>query len=102
MKKLGRWKWNFTELVLPRFQIQQINVHVNGSGSGQECPLYTCRTVRLGYLTPNEYAERETTRQGKDGGEAALANAEERVSHFFTVPATAGGLLETSQDQNVV
>ena len=90
MKKLGRWKWNFAELVFSRFQIKQSN------GSGQECPLYTSRTVRLGYLTPNEYAERETTRYGKDGGEAALENAEERVSHFPTAPATAGDLLETS------
>ena len=99
MKKLGRGKWNFTELVFSRFQIK----HSNGNGSGQECPLYTFRTVRLGYLTPNKYAERSAeARDGKDGGEAALENAEERVSHFPTAPATAGDLLETSQDQNVV
>ena len=96
MKKPGRWKWDFTEPIFSRFQIKQINVN----GSGQECPLYTSRTVRLGYLTPNEYAARETTSYGKDGGEAALENTEERVSHFPTAPAT--GILETKQDQNVV
>ena len=55
----------------------------------------------LGYLTPNEYAERLTrASDGKDGGESALENAEERVSHFPTAPA--GDILETSQDPNVV
>ena len=57
----------------------------------------------LGYLTPNEYAERLTrASDGKDACQkpASLENAEERVSHFPTAPAT--GILETKQDQNVV
>jgi putative transposase len=46
----------------------------------------------LGYLTPNEYAARETTSYGKDACQktASLENAEERVSHFPTAPATTG------------
>jgi putative transposase len=45
----------------------------------------------LGYLTPNEYAARETMSYGKDAcqNSASLENAEERVSHFPTAPATA-------------
>jgi putative transposase len=45
----------------------------------------------LGYLTPNEYAARETMSYGKDACQksASLENAEERVSHFPTAPATA-------------
>ncbi len=45
----------------------------------------------LGYLTPNEYAARETTSSGKDACQkaASLENAKERVSHFPTAPATA-------------
>ena len=37
----------------------------------------------LGYLTPNEFAARETTSYGKDACQkrASLENAEERVSH---------------------
>ena len=56
----------------------------------------------LGYLTPNEYAARETTSYGKDACQqtASLENAEERVSHFPTAPA-ATDILET-KDQNVV
>jgi putative transposase len=44
----------------------------------------------LGYLTPNEYAAQETTNSGKDACQkaASLENAEERVSHFPTTPAT--------------
>jgi Integrase core domain len=51
----------------------------------------------LGYLTPNEYAARETEREevsyGKDACQkaASLENAEERVSHFPTAPAAATG-----------
>jgi len=47
----------------------------------------------LGYLTPNEYAARETTSSGKDACQkkASLENAEERVSHFPTAPAAATG-----------
>ena len=47
----------------------------------------------LGYLTPNEYAERLTrASDGKDACQkaASLENAEERVSHFPTAPAAAG------------
>ncbi len=56
----------------------------------------------LGYLTPNEFAARETTSYGKDACQktASLENAEERVSHFPTAPAA--GILETTQDQNIV
>jgi putative transposase len=45
----------------------------------------------LGYLTPNEYAARETMSYGKDACQtsARLENVEERVSHFPTAPATA-------------
>jgi transposase InsO family protein len=45
----------------------------------------------LGYLTPNEFAARERTSYGKDACQktASLENAEERVSHFPTAPATA-------------
>jgi putative transposase len=47
----------------------------------------------LGYLTPNEYAARETTSYGKDACQkrASSENAEERVSHFPTAPAAATG-----------
>ena len=47
----------------------------------------------LGYLTPKEYAARETTSCGKDACQktASLENAEERVSHFPTAPAAAAG-----------
>jgi putative transposase len=57
----------------------------------------------LGYLTPNEYAARGTTSYGKDACQktASLENAEKRVSHFPTAPATAA-VLETKQVQNVV
>jgi putative transposase len=57
----------------------------------------------LGYLTPNEYAAREKTSYGKDACQkrASLENAEQRVSHFPTAPATAA-VLETKQVQNVV
>jgi putative transposase len=55
----------------------------------------------LGYLTPNEFAARSARASyGKDGGEAALENAEERVSHFSTAPAT--GVLEAKHEQTVV
>ena len=55
----------------------------------------------LGYLAPNEYAERLTrASDGKDGGESALEYAEERVSHFPTAPAT--GFLETKHEAPVV
>jgi putative transposase len=56
----------------------------------------------LGYLTPNEFAARASTSYGKDACQntASLENAEERVSHFPTAPATA--VLETKQVQNVV
>jgi putative transposase len=45
----------------------------------------------LGYLTPSEFAAREAMSYGKDACQkpASLENAEERVSHFPTVPATA-------------
>ena len=45
----------------------------------------------LGYLTPNEFAERERTSYGKDACQqtASLENAKERVSHFPTAPAAA-------------
>jgi putative transposase len=45
----------------------------------------------LGYLTPNEYAERAVASYGKDACQtaASLENAEARVSHFPTAPATA-------------
>jgi hypothetical protein len=45
----------------------------------------------LGYLTPKEYAARETMSYGKDACQkkASLENAEERVSHFPTAPAAA-------------
>jgi putative transposase len=45
----------------------------------------------LGYLTPQEFAARETRSCGKDAGQktASLENAKERVSHFPTAPATA-------------
>jgi hypothetical protein len=57
----------------------------------------------LGYLPPSEFAARETTSYGKDACQkrASLENAEERVSHFPTAPATAI-VLETKQEQNVV
>jgi putative transposase len=47
----------------------------------------------LGYLTPTEFAARETTSYGKDACQktASLENAKERVSHFPTAPATAVG-----------
>ena len=47
----------------------------------------------LGYLTPTEFATRETTSYGKDACQkaASLENAEERVSHFPTAPAAASG-----------
>jgi hypothetical protein len=43
-----------------------------------------------GYLTPNDYAARETMSYGKDAcrKSASLENVEERVSHFPTAPAT--------------
>jgi putative transposase len=43
----------------------------------------------LGYLTPKEYAARETISYGKDACQkkASLENAEQRVSHFPTAPA---------------
>jgi hypothetical protein len=45
----------------------------------------------LGYLTPTEFAVRETS-YGKDACQntANLENAKERVSHFPTAPAAAG------------
>ncbi len=50
----------------------------------------------LGYRTPREFAEQvRGMSYGKDGDEAALENAEERVSHFPTAPATGrGGAIE--------
>src|SRR5207253_10418071 len=47
----------------------------------------------LGYRTPTEFAAREMTSSGKDACQetASLENAEERVSHFPTAPATAAG-----------
>ena len=49
----------------------------------------------LGYLTPNEYAARlARASYGK------VENAEERVSHFPTAPAT--GVLEAKHEQTVV
>ena len=52
----------------------------------------------LGYRTPREFAEQVHSRScGKDGDEAALENAEERVSHFPTAPAASlGGAMEPS------
>ncbi len=52
----------------------------------------------LGYRTPREFAEQVRGKSyGKDGDEAALENAEERVSHFPTTPATGrGGAIEPS------
>ena len=52
----------------------------------------------LGYRTPREFAEQvRGMSYGKDGDEAALENAEERVSHFSTTPATGrGGAIEPS------
>ena len=48
----------------------------------------------LGYLTPNEYAARETMSYGKDACQktASLENAKPCVSHFPTAPATAAGV----------
>jgi putative transposase len=48
----------------------------------------------LGYLTPNEYAARETRSYGKDAWQktASLENAKPCVSHFPTAPATAAGV----------
>src|SRR5271156_6601730 len=49
----------------------------------------------LGYLTPHEYAERESKASyGKDAGQnrASLENAKDRVSHFPTAPAA--GILQ--------
>jgi hypothetical protein len=45
----------------------------------------------LGYLTPKEYAARETTSYGKDACQkpASLENAEKRVSPFPPATATA-------------
>jgi len=50
----------------------------------------------LKYLTPQEYAARETRSYGKDAGQktASLENAENRVSHFPTAPATAATINE--------
>ncbi len=49
---------------------------------------------RLGYLTPNEYAARETMSYGKDACQkaASLENAKPCVSHFPTAPATAAAI----------
>jgi transposase InsO family protein len=50
------------------------------------------RKIAACYLTPKEYAARETMSYGKDARQksAGLENAEERVSHFPTAPtATA-------------
>ncbi len=56
----------------------------------------------LGYLTPNEYAARLARAScGNDGGEAALENAEERVSHIPPAPATEI-ILEAKQERVVV
>ncbi len=50
----------------------------------------------LGYRTPREFAGQVRGMScGKDGDEAALENAKERVSHFPTAPA-AGGEFESS------
>jgi len=48
----------------------------------------------LGYLTPNEYAARETMSYGKDAcpKTASLENAKPCVSHFPTAPTTAAGV----------
>jgi hypothetical protein len=50
----------------------------------------------LGYLTPTEFATQALTSYGKDACQntASLENAEERVSHFPTAPATAAGSKE--------
>jgi hypothetical protein len=58
----------------------------------------------MGYLTPNQFAAREAMSYGKDACQkrASLENAEERVSHFPTAPATATGILETKQHKNLV
>jgi putative transposase len=47
----------------------------------------------LGYLTPTEFAARETTSYGKGACQtmASLENAKEGVSHFPTAPAAAAG-----------
>ena len=52
----------------------------------------------LGYRTPREFAEQvRGMSYGKDGDEAALENAEERVSHFPTAPAAGlSGAIEPS------
>jgi Integrase core domain len=52
----------------------------------------------LGYLTPNEFAARERTSYGKDACQkaASVENAEDRVSHFPTAPATAPGRVQGS------
>jgi len=58
----------------------------------------------LGYLTPNEYAARVARAScGNDGDKAALENASafaSGVSHISK--ATATGILETKQHQNLV
>ena len=52
----------------------------------------------LAYRTPREFVEQvRSMSYGKDGDEAALENAEERVSHFPTAPAAGmGGAIESS------
>jgi len=60
----------------------------------------------LGYLTPNEYAARKARASyGNDGDQAALENASavaSGVSHIPPAPATATGILDTKQHQNLV
>jgi putative transposase len=58
----------------------------------------------LGYLTPNEYAARETTSYGKDACQkaASLENAEDRVSHFPTAPAAATGGNEVQLTRRII
>lgn len=57
----------------------------------------------LEYQTPKEFAEHtRRTSYGKDGDEAALENAEERVSHFPTAPATGICLNKTEPVRRIL
>jgi len=58
----------------------------------------------LGYLTPTEFAARARTSYGKDACQktASLENAEERVSHFPTAPATAAGSNEVPVNCRII
>ncbi len=53
--------------------------------------------------TPREYAEQARGKSyGKDGDEAALENAEERVSHFPTAPAAGIFLNKTEPIRRIL